>query len=175
MPTVISLKSQVDTLFKEAYSPTSLKPASPPASWTSADSIFAFWIGINDVGNSYYKGVNETGPLNAKIFDVYSGLVDMLFDAGARNFVFLNVPPVDRSPLTIGQGNESQAMEKSDILAFNGLIEDMAADLKGKQPDTNVWVYDTYTVFGEVLDDPATYPQTSGYKNTTGYCEGYQK
>lgn len=30
-----------------------LKPAAAP--WTSANSLFSFWIGINDIGNSYYE------------------------------------------------------------------------------------------------------------------------
>lgn len=30
-----------------------LKPDDAP--WTSENSLFSFWIGINDLGNSYYE------------------------------------------------------------------------------------------------------------------------
>jgi phospholipase/lecithinase/hemolysin len=172
-PTVISLKGQVLDEFVPTYVPPGVRAASPP--WTSSNSLFAVWIGINDVGNSYYEGVNATIPLNQKIFAVYRGLVDELYASGARNFVFLNVPPVDRSPLMLGQASTSQEMERLDLAAFNGLIEEMAGAMKDQYKEVNVWVYDTHTVFGEVLDNPAAYKQTAGYKNVTAYCEAYQK
>lgn len=47
-PTVLSMTDQVNQFLTGA----ALKPASAP--WTSANSLFSFWIGINDIGNSYY-------------------------------------------------------------------------------------------------------------------------
>lgn len=48
-PTVLSLTDQVN-----AFLPTAgTKPAAAP--WTSSDTLFSFWIGINDIGNSYYQ------------------------------------------------------------------------------------------------------------------------
>jgi hypothetical protein len=48
-PTVLSLTDQVN----EFLSTVASKPATTP--WTSSDSLFSFWIGINDIGNSYYE------------------------------------------------------------------------------------------------------------------------
>lgn len=45
--TVLSLTDQVNEFLATAAT----KPASTP--WTSADSLFSIWIGINDIGNSY--------------------------------------------------------------------------------------------------------------------------
>ena len=167
-PTVLSLQDQVWSGFFPYYA------LGRPA-WTSADTLFAVWIGINDVGNSYYNGPAVTSVLNADIIAEYRGAVDGLYAAGGRNFVFLNVPPVERSPLILGQGQQAIDMEKADLAAFNGLVEEMAGAFKSENGDANVWIYDTNVVFGEVLDDPASYPQTAVYKNTTGFCEAYQK
>ncbi|KAI5922461.1 hypothetical protein F4810DRAFT_264852 [Camillea tinctor] len=172
-PTVLSLKDQVETEFIPGYTGDAPTAPSAPA-WTGADSVFAFWIGINDVGNSYWKGAEELATLNSQIFDVYSDLVGQLYDAGARNFVFINVPPVDRSPLTVGQGSDSAASEKADIATWNGLVEDLAASLKSNNSETNVWVYDSNKSFGAVMDDPSAYEATSGLKNTTDYCTAYE-
>lgn len=175
MPTVLSVKQQVQEEFIPGYTGTSSKAPSAPK-WTGADSIFAFWIGINDVGNSYGAGPESSGPLYTKIFDVYSGLVDQLYNSGARNFVFINVPPVDRSPLTVGQGKQSVETEKEAIADWNKRVADTAASLKSNHTDeVNVWVYDSNKSFAEVLDKPSTYAQTAGLKNTTGYCNAYQK
>ena len=47
--TVLSLTDQVNQFLNGAAS----KPSG--AQWTSSDALFSFWIGINDIGNSYYQ------------------------------------------------------------------------------------------------------------------------
>ncbi len=174
LPTVLSVKQQVTGEFLPGYvGANATAPAAPH--WTGADSLFAIWIGINDIGNSYYNGANETARLNRQILDVYAGLVVTLHAAGARNFAFINVPPVDRSPLVTGQGASAVALEKADIAAFNGLVADLAGSLKGNWTDTNAWYFDAHDVFTRVLDDPTVFPQTAGYKNTTAFCKAYNK
>ncbi|KAI1099220.1 carbohydrate esterase family 16 protein [Jackrogersella minutella] len=174
VPTVLSVKQQVEEEFIPGY--TSGAPKAPSApEWTGADSIFAFWIGINDVGNSYGSGPEASGLLYTKIFDVYSDLVDQLYSSGARNFVFINVPPVDRSPLTVGQGQSSVDTEKDAIADWNKRVSDTAATLKSDHADeVNVWVYDSNKSFNDVMDAPNTYEQTADLKNTTDYCAAYQ-
>ncbi|KIH95309.1 hypothetical protein SPBR_03948 [Sporothrix brasiliensis 5110] len=189
-PTVLSMKDQVHSEFLPGYtnhgnSDTDVSethPSAPDApAWQGNDTVFAIWIGINDVGNSYHHGVdgvNGTTEINRRIFEVYGDMVGMLYNAGGRNFVFLTVPPVDRSPLTTAGGDAAaQALEKADIAAFNSLLKDgLAADLKSQHADhANVWVVDTGLVFNAAMDDPASFPQTAGLKNTTSFCAAYGK
>ena len=47
--TVLSLTDQVNQFLNGAAN----KPSG--AQWTSSDALFSFWIGINDIGNSYYQ------------------------------------------------------------------------------------------------------------------------
>jgi phospholipase/lecithinase/hemolysin len=145
---------------------------SPKASWSSDDSLFAIFDGINDVGNSYWK--NSTA-LNNGIFAVYRGLVDELYQAGARNFAFLNVPPVDRSPLTTANSVADQTLERDDIADWNNALKKMAESLKDDYRDVNVFTIDTNKIFTQVLNKPSSYPQTALYKNTTAYCVAYEK
>jgi phospholipase/lecithinase/hemolysin len=165
--TVLSLKDQVEKEFIPGYTGSAAK-----AKWTGDNSIFAIWIGVNDIGNSYYK--DGTDELNTKIFAVYSGLVDKIYAAGGRNFVLLNVPPLDRTPLIVPQGDWAVTTSKADVAAWNQKLVDFAASLKTKN-NTNVWVYDSNKSFGEVIDNPASHVETAGLKNTTGYCTAYQK
>ena len=169
-PTVSSVAEQVENLWFPNYA---AKPASAP--WSSENTLFAIFDGINDVGNSWGKGVPATTTLNAQIFAVFHGLIDELYYAGARNFAFLNVPPVDRAPLTLAQSVANQEEEKADILAWNTLVISMAQDLKSLFPDINVFTIDANAIFSAVLDDPTSNPLTAGYKNTTAYCDAYQK
>jgi hypothetical protein len=126
-PTVLSLTDQVNEFLDTAAG----KPTSTP--WTSSNSLFSVWIGINDIGNSYYLSGDryafDDTLLNAEfalVQKLVCGLtfhgsclsylflilvvrdhplhsVDYLISSqsniGATNFLFINVPPIDRSPL----------------------------------------------------------------------------
>lgn len=169
LPTVLTVVQQVEDEYLPTYAGS---PAIAP--WGPKDTLFAVFIGINDVGNSYSEGVPTTSTLNSKIFQVYSDLVQKLYDSGARNFLFLNVPPVERSPLTKAQGAAAVTEEAADLAAFNTGISNLTATLKATHADTNVFSFDTHALFNTVLDDPSSFPQTSIYKNTTDYCIAYE-
>jgi len=171
LPTVLSVEQQVDDEFVPIYGTASYNGVAP---WTSTDSLFGIFIGINDVGNTYGKGPAGTAAINSKIFAEYQGLMETLYYAGARNFLFLNVPPTDRSPLVVGQGATAVALDKADIALFNGMITTLASTLKTQHSETNVFTVDTNTIFTQVLNNPKSYPQTAGYKNLTNYCVAYE-
>jgi len=168
-PTVLSVSQQIEDEFIPTYASS---PAIAP--WSPKDTLFAVFIGINDVGNSYGQGVPATTTLNKLIFDVYSGLIQELYNTGARNFLFLNVPPVQRAPLTTAQGAAAIALEKADLADFNTRIANLTSSLKKSHTDTNIFAFDTNSLFNKVLDNPKSFPQTSLYKNTTDFCAAYQ-
>lgn len=170
LPTVSSVAEQIQNEWFPTYAS---KPAS--ARWSSDDTLFAIFDGINDVGNSYSRGASATKTLDNEIFAVFHGLVDELYYAGARNFAFLNVPPVDRAPLTLEQTSAAQAEEKADILAWNELLINMAHDLKSAFNDINIFTIDSNSIFTRVLDNPRSNSLTAGYRNTTNYCVAYEK
>jgi phospholipase/lecithinase/hemolysin len=167
LPTVLSLKAQIQTEFLPLYAADEVLP------WKSLDTLFGIFIGINDVGNSY-GSLNSSVDLNGLIFAEYASLVEQLYSAGAKNFLFLNVPPVDRSPLTTAQGANASALEAKDIAYFNSQVSVLATNLTTTHKDATAFVFDTNTLFTQVLDDPQRFPETALYKNTTNYCVGYE-
>lgn len=170
LPIVSSVAEQIENEWFPVYGSGGDAVGAP---WSGDDTLFAIFDGINDVGNSWW--LSTTAALNTEIFAVYRGLVDELYYAGARNFLFVNVPPVDRSPLALGNTAEQQAMEKADIADWNARVVGMAQAVKGGLEGVNVFVVDANKVFTEVLDDPGSFVQTEGYLNTTSYCEAYEK
>jgi phospholipase/lecithinase/hemolysin len=163
----LSVKNQVQDEFLPKYSS---HPSSAP--WTSSSSLFAFFIGINDVGNSWWL---NNATLYDDIFAVYGGLVQQVYDAGARNFLFLTVPPVNLAPLTLENGDYAIENEGKAILDWNARVAKLADGFKANHTGVTTFVHDTHKVFSDVIADPKTYPQTAGLKNTTGYCVAYQK
>lgn len=160
------MKQQIQSEFLPTYGS---HPSVAP--WTSDSSLFAFFIGINDVGNSWTQK-NESS-LQATIFQEYAGLLEQIYAVGARNFLFLNVPPVQRAPLTAAQGPAAQAAEGAAIEEWNGRLLRLTRELRQNHPDVTTFAFDTYNLFNAVLNDPSIFPQTSQYKNTTGYCPAY--
>ncbi|KAI9813585.1 MAG: hypothetical protein M1827_003654 [Pycnora praestabilis] len=167
LPTVLSLKQQIQNEFLPTF--TVGMPAAAP--WTSADSLFSIFIGINDVGNTYAGNYNS---INNALLKVYSELVDQLYQNGARNFVFLNVPPIDRSPGTTMWGVGASNLVAADISLLNNGIVQLANNLTNAYHDSKVFQFNTNAIFSQALDNPATFPQTAEYKNTTEYCIAYE-
>jgi phospholipase/lecithinase/hemolysin len=67
-----------------------VKPAI--ANWTTADSMFGAWLGVNDIGNSYTNTTADEAALISKIMTTYSSQLERLYGYGARNFITLNIP-----------------------------------------------------------------------------------
>jgi len=132
------------------------------------------FFGINDIGNEYKV---EEAFLASHVFQVYSELIDELYLTGARNFLFMNVPPVDRSPwMTTGIPKFPgwPAFYHADIADFNSRLIEMVNKFVRTHPDVTVFMFDTHAIFSRVLNDPCDYVETCSLKNTTHYCEDYQ-
>ncbi|KAG9581967.1 carbohydrate esterase family 16 protein, partial [Aureobasidium melanogenum] len=166
LPTVLSVKEQVESEYLPIYA-----SYFSPVPWSSDDTLFAIFIGINDIGNSY---ASQNATLLPTIFSELSGLVDKIYTSGARNFLFLNVPPVDRSPLTQAAGPSAQSLEAADIADWNNRLVSLSNSLTWKYKDATSFVFDTNKVFSRVIDHPCAYPQTCPYQNTTNYCTAYE-
>jgi phospholipase/lecithinase/hemolysin len=168
LPTVLSLEQQVQTEFVPLYGGQEL------TAWEPSTTLFAIWIGINDVGNSYAATASGNTTVYKAILSEYASLVNQLYITGARNFLFLNVPPVDRSPLTASSGPSAQALEASRITLFNSGVTKLARNLAHENKQNNVFLYDAHTLFEEALDNPQHFPQTALYRNTTDFCFDYE-
>lgn len=189
LPTVLSLKQQVQQEFLPKYGsssnqdftwePTSTLFTSVTLSFLSErqrDEIPLIvpckFIGINDIGNSYANA--NRSQIYPQIFSEYKGLLEQIYDSGARNFAFINVPPVNRSPLTKAAGPSTQQVEKGEIAAWNKNVTILARSLKSEHEDASVFVYDANSLWTEVLDNPCSFQETCAYKNTTTYCPACQ-
>jgi phospholipase/lecithinase/hemolysin len=167
-PTVLSLKDQVQTEFLPTYGS---HPASAP--WTSKSSLFAFFIGINDVGNTW--SANNATLYNA-IFSVYKGQLEDVYKTGARNFLFLSVPPVNLAPLTLDQDDESASEREGKVIVdWNRRLSAMVATFRASHTGTTVFVHDTWGLYNSVIENPKSYKQTAGLRNVTDYCTAYVK
>ncbi|KAJ7453073.1 GDSL lipase/esterase [Mycena latifolia] len=164
LPTVLSVVDQV-AQFKSVLSS---KPAG--AQWNSSNSLFAIWIGINDCGNAF-AWTNTTQPaFNKVLMNRLSTQIEELYGFGARSFLFLTVPPINRAPLFLEQGHTVTSLLASDIANYNAQLSETAKEFQASHKNFEATVFDTQPVFNTLLDNAKTF----GFSNSTGFCDAYQ-
>ncbi|KAK4665119.1 hormone-sensitive lipase HSL [Podospora pseudopauciseta] len=129
------------------------KPSYAP--WTAENALFGIWIGVNDVGNSWWK--EEYDQLLSEIMDTYFGQLQVLYDAGARQFVALGVPPIHRTPVMVEETEWAQETEAAAIAKYNAAIASRAATFQAANAGSVIKIVDTGVAFNEALDNPTEY------------------
>ncbi|PQE17017.1 carbohydrate esterase family 16 protein [Rutstroemia sp. NJR-2017a BBW] len=153
--TVLSLVDQV-SLFTKNLSPL-------PSPLSSSNTLFAIWIGVNDVGNAWYA--SNWSSLSQTIINRYIQEAATLYAGGARNFLFLTVPPIQRTPSVLQQSTSVQQQEGAAVQRYNQLLGQAVTAFKGNYTGVQTWVYDTTGPFNTALNNPTAY----GAKDATCY------
>ncbi|PPQ91703.1 hypothetical protein CVT25_012916 [Psilocybe cyanescens] len=95
----------------------------------------------------------------------YFNAVQAATNRGLRTHLFINVPPEERSPSSLGDPTKA-ALLKTHIDEFNHILADHITAFETSNPDTTVMSFDAHSWFNKVLNDPIPY----GFTNTTGYA-----
>ena len=82
--TVLSLIDQMQEFSDSIAS----KPDYAP--WTADNTLAGVWMGVNDVGNSYWLSGED--DLLSEVVTEYFEQLQVLYNAGVRKFVLLSVP-----------------------------------------------------------------------------------
>ncbi|KAG6889522.1 hypothetical protein C0995_000403 [Termitomyces sp. Mi166 len=128
-PTVLSVTDQVNQFLSSAGT----KPMATP--WTSVNSLFSIWIGINDLGNSYYLD-GDRDAFSDKLLDVLFAQVQKLMTA---------------------QGIGATSLLASVIAGFNGKLITKSASFKANNTGVTTYFWDSHAQFSAILDDPSDY------------------
>ena len=148
------------------------------------NALFAVWIGVNDVGNSWW--LSNYDDVVKQIMTSYFGQLQVLYDAGARNFALLTVPrkshlplrlcvlnyqlltaptAIQRAPVNLLNTADSQAAEGVSIGKYNAAIATSLAAFTAKNSGITAKIVDTTAPFNTALDNPTAY----GAPNNTCY------
>ncbi|KAF5369352.1 hypothetical protein D9758_002760 [Tetrapyrgos nigripes] len=132
----------------------------------SGETMTAWWIGINDTSDTVSNSsITDINAFWEKEMTSYFKAVQQAFDNGLTTHLFLNVPPEDRAPGTLGNPTKVQTM-KDHIALFNQVLANHIANFTSANPDATVMTFDANAWFNSVLDDPASF----GFNNVTGFC-----
>lgn len=123
-----------------------------------------------DVGNSYQWTNISLHQLNDQILSEYFGLLEQLYNTGARNFLLLTIPTMWRSPLiAIENGGNAPAKSKADITDWNAQLQSKIADFEKTHKDVNMMLYDTIPLWNDMQDHGSKY----GFKETQTFCPNW--
>ncbi len=178
MSTVPSIIEQVTTWSRN------LGPKPTYAPWTAETALFAIWIGVNDVGNSYTQS-GEEARLNRDLNRYFEQLT-VLYKAGARNFALLNIPRQSFHPGALcaftarlyfracvsNLPSNATATQKTPQMKSQAKVADLVAaitnwngQLPGRidkfkaagAPDANITLVDTQAPFDTAIANPKDY------------------
>ncbi|KAK6504516.1 hypothetical protein TWF506_002710 [Arthrobotrys conoides] len=139
--------------------------------WTSDNTLFSLFFGVNDITVTMARTDMDT--YTDKILGSFMNHTNTLYSYGARKFMFINAPPVDRLPAVYGN-----AAIKTNVARWNSRLLAFAADFKNTHPGSSYVVYDTWTDYNKVLDNPTAYGlksdvQGSGTDQTYFWRDAY--
>ncbi|KIY72415.1 carbohydrate esterase family 16 protein [Cylindrobasidium torrendii FP15055 ss-10] len=135
------------------------------------ETLVVWWIGINDTGDTTdNESITDWEAFWDAEMRAYMGAVHSVIGKGYRQHLFLNVPPGERAPATLG--NAAQAgRKKQRIKEYNSALKKALASFRVASGDDGggleMLEFDSHRWFNTVLDDAQGY----GFTNTTGYCE----
>ena len=143
--------------------------------WSADDSLFVLWIGINDLAET----ANPVQPIK-----ILFQLMNELYEAGARNFLLLDCPPIHRTPSSDPEsGPNSDRFEDWNRLLFmqarffvakhqdytsarsSSSSQSNTPETSpvttpsgvGVQGDTSIFVFSSWSTFMSILDYPDAY------------------
>jgi outer membrane lipase/esterase len=130
-------------------------------------TLYQVWGGANDIfylmDNSTDPTVLMKGAATAAATEVT--LLSQLEAAGARYVVVYNLPDLGKTPDSIADGPDAQAVSTQLTLAFNDVLNTGVTQLR--KSGLNVVLVDTFSQFNEAIANPGTY----GFTNVTeGAC-----
>ncbi|KAK6066917.1 lysophospholipase a [Seiridium cupressi] len=135
-------------------------------------ALVAIWIGINDVFDSKtYKptSISYKDFWTQEIQAVFQQSVTSLLNSGFKNFLFLNLPPLDRIPSN--QASSSPYPSTNGLSWWNTALASQVASFQSNNAGTKAMLYDANTFLNKVMNNPGNY----GITNTSNYCPGWQQ
>lgn len=132
------------------------KQGSP--SWADPGrSLVGVWFGQNDVYELFNRSVSDPYNSMDQEFDDYFERLDDLYRYGARDFLFIGVSPMARSPLGRTNPGSRQAVLASMCDAFNTKLASRAQAFADTHAGIVWQYYDPAPAFNRVLDNPTKY------------------
>ncbi|KAK3307519.1 carbohydrate esterase family 16 protein [Chaetomium strumarium] len=156
---------------------------------TAANTVYAVWIGTNDLGFKAFLSDSQTpGKTISDFVSCVFSVFDHIYKTGGRRFVLLNTAPLELAPLYAepdngGTGDSQFWTDKTqyNITEYGQKMKQYASSvntmyeygvpvqvaLKNRWPKATFDIFDVHSLLLDIFDEPAKYLDAP--RNTSGY------
>lgn len=135
-------------------------------------ALVTMWIGVNDIFDTVtYKPANVSYEAfwSSEINGMFQQSVLPLYESGFKNFLFLNLPPLDR---TAGnQRTSTPYPSKAQVDLWGSILANRTQTFQATYTDSKAMMYDANTFLNGVMDNPSQY----GITRTSSYCPAWNQ
>lgn len=118
-----------------------------------AHTLYAIWIGANDYLNGSADDAVDTAT--TAVVDSIGANIENLISRDAKYFLVMNLPDISDSPY--GRQSPNPANLAALAKAHNQKLEAMIAGLQKKYPEVKIRLYDIYSDFNGLINNPEYY------------------
>ncbi|KAJ7595525.1 GDSL lipase/acylhydrolase [Mycena floridula] len=146
----------------------------------SHETLYTLWIGTNDIGgNGLLTGHGAPGASLVKTTSCAVNWVKVMYESGARNFLFQNMIPLQHTPLysadsyinhywTLQRNTTEWSVVMAElVLSGNALSKLMLETVAPSFPEAHIGLFDSYGLFTDMINNPADYLNGTAPLNTT--------
>jgi len=135
---------QVERSFLKGAGNQAARPESAKE-WNAGNALFVSWIGINDIGRGWSSKTS---------LDILFEAQEMLYDAGARNFLFIDIPPMNRAPAV----QLARASIDTLYTSWNTQLSSRIAQFVKNHPEeVSAFRFFAFDTFNQMLDNLEMY------------------
>ncbi|KAK4613597.1 Acetylesterase [Fulvia fulva] len=126
--------------------------------WSSDNTIFSVFFGINDIGITMETAQYSNATRIDDLLNAYFQTVDNMYNQGARRFMFVGVPPMERSPFVQGNYDPTTQQQWGNLCnIFNGNLAQRVKLWQASRPESYAAIYDFHRYATLVLHNPTAY------------------
>ncbi|CAK9163929.1 unnamed protein product [Ilex paraguariensis] len=170
----IPLTKQVN-YYSTVYQKRMAKLGSGAAQLHLSKSMFAIVIGSNDLLGYFKSGSAKSKKSTPQqyvdlMLSTLNGLMKSLHGLGARKFVMTGIGAIGCCPTQRNQNKTEECNEEANYWStkYNTGLKSMLQGLKSELKEINYSYFESYTVFTNFIQQPATY----GFKEVKAACCG---
>lgn len=159
----------------------------------SDETVYAIWIGTNDLGNrAFFTDLEPRGLTITDYIDCVYEQLDRLHAIGARNFVLMNIAPLNLSPqyalpensgvassvfwtdksqynANITQTSEKMRQYSNLINAVYDFQTPYQVKIANRYPGSSFAIFDVHSLMSDIWSSPSLYLNGTEPLNVTGY------
>jgi len=120
--------------------------------YAPAETIFTIWIGTNDMG-VLVTGSGAPGVTYKNTTECATGWLETLYQNGARNFIFMNMVPLDHAPQYTSNATAVSFLRQN-VANGNEYAKFLLRDYAFRLPDTHIALFDSNRLFQDIIDNP---------------------